>query len=148
MNIRFALPSELARLEEINSAAAAAHWSRQQWLEVFTAETPRRLAWVAEDDGGALGFLVALATSADWELENIAVLPESQRQGAGKAMLAELVARARAERAERVLLEVRASNEAALRLYRRCGFKQIGRRAQYYRNPTEDALVMVLNLEN
>ena len=148
MNIRFALPAEQARLEEINTVAAAAHWSRQQWLEVFTVETPRRLAWVAEEDDGTVGFLVALATSADWELENIAVLPESQRQGAGQALLAELVAQARTERAERILLEVRASNEAALRLYQRCGFKQIGRRAQYYRNPTEDALVMVLILQN
>ena len=47
---------------------------------------------------------------------------------------------------EKVFLEVRASNEAALGLYRRFGFSEAGRRANYYERPREDALVMVATL--
>jgi ribosomal-protein-alanine N-acetyltransferase len=147
MRIRFARPADLARLEEINTTAGpAAHWSRQQWLEVFVSTTPKRLVWVAEEDAAAVGFLVAQCSGPDWELENIAVLPELQRGGAGRALVEELVARARTERAERILLEVRASNRAAIGLYHQNGFQKMAVRGGYYSNPPEDALIMVLSL--
>ena len=90
-----------------------------------------------------VGFLVAQCGGAEWELENMAVLPAFRRLGAGSALLAVLLAEAAARKAERILLEVRPSNEAAIRLYRQGGFELLARRPGYYRDPAEDALIMV-----
>jgi ribosomal-protein-alanine N-acetyltransferase len=158
MRIRLAQPSDLARLMAISTAAGAAHWTPQQWQDIFHSQTPARLAWIAEvalpqaatDQSGkkaetAIGFLVALDGGPEWELENVAVLPAFRRRGAGRALLAVLLRQA-AGHAERILLEVRASNLPAIRLYNLSGFQQLAFRRDYYRNPTEDALILVHSL--
>jgi [ribosomal protein S18]-alanine N-acetyltransferase len=147
--IRPAGPADLPRLMAISQAEAlAAQWSEQHWLDIFHTQTPPRLAWLAEevpapDSARAIGFLVAQCGGAEWELENMAVLAGLRRRGAGSALLAALVAEARARRAERILLEVRASNRPAIRLYEQGGFQLLSRRPGYYRKPTEDALILV-----
>jgi ribosomal-protein-alanine N-acetyltransferase len=79
-------------------------------------------------------------------LENIAVLPECRRQGVAGALLSALLSQARRQHAERILLEVRASNEAAIHLYLANGFQTLARRRDYYRNPQEDAVILALPL--
>jgi ribosomal-protein-alanine N-acetyltransferase len=149
MEIRRAHSSDLAQLRAISEAAAsAAQWTGQQWLDIFLAQTPARLAWIAEDrnagnQGQGIGFLVARNGGPEWELENIAVLSEFHRQGVGRALLSALLAQARALQAERILLEVRASNQPAIHLYNNSGFQLLARRGGYYRNPNEDALILV-----
>jgi ribosomal-protein-alanine N-acetyltransferase len=160
MKLRLATEADLPQLVAISEAAgAAAHWSRQQWLDIFSTEIPARIAWIAEverADGQvcASGFLVAQSGTAsagagqdwegaDWELENIAVLPQFRRQRVGRELLSALLAHAAQRRAKRILLEVRESNEAAICLYRASGFQLLGRRRVYYRNPAEDALILV-----
>ena len=149
MQIRRAHSSDLPQLKAISAtAASASQWTQQQWLDIFHTETPARLAWIAEDrnapdQGQGIGFLVARNGGPEWELENIAVLPEFHRQGVGRALLSALLAEARALEAERILLEVRASNQPAIRLYNSKGFQLLARRAGYYRNPDEDALILV-----
>jgi len=91
----------------------------------------------------AVGFLVAQCGGAEWELENMAVLPAVRRRGAGLALLVALLAEARTRGAERILLEVRPSNQAAICLYGQGGFELLARRLGYYRDPVEDALIMV-----
>ena len=95
----------------------------------------------------AIGFLVAQCGGAEWELENMAVLPGFRRRGAGAALLAALLAEARARQAERILLEVRPSNQSAIHLYGQGGFALLARRPDYYRDPVEDALIMVRLLQ-
>jgi ribosomal protein S18 acetylase RimI-like enzyme len=90
-----------------------------------------------------IGFLVAQCGGAEWEVENMAVLPSFRRLGAGSALLATLVAEAQLARAERVLLEVRPSNRPAIRLYEQANFVLLARRPGYYQDPVEDALIMV-----
>jgi [ribosomal protein S18]-alanine N-acetyltransferase len=147
MKIRIARESDLPQLISLSdSAGEAAHWTRQQWLDIFHSQTPSRLAWIAEAERGAggqaAGFLVAQTGAPEWELENIAVLPEYRRQGVARALLSALLAQARSLLAERILLEVRASNEAAIRLYHASGFQTLARRRDYYRNPSEDAIIL------
>jgi len=167
MNIRLAGEGDLPQLQAIsNSSSSAAHWSQQQWLDIFRCQSPARLVWIAEqperrrvprpqgaleaEPGGqeapkreifAFGFLVAQCGGAEWELENIAVLPVLRRRGVGAALLSTLLEEARRRQAERILLEVRASNQAAIRLYGQAGFQLLARRRGYYQNPAEDALL-------
>ena len=74
------------------------------------------------------------------------MLPEFRRRGVGRGLLSALVAQARCLGAERILLEVRDSNQTAIRFYGSEGFQLLGRRRGYYRNPDEDALILVHQL--
>lgn len=179
MNIRLARQSDLPQLIAISdSSDSAAHWTQQQWLDIFLSQISPRLAWIAErpqperrllpptrlrsssvakvgeQEVSALethlpsgvGFLVAQCASPEWELENMAVLPAFRRRGVAADLLSALLGEARARQAERVLLEVRASNQAAIRLYGQGGFQPLARRQGYYQNPAEDALIYVHRL--
>lgn len=81
------------------------------------------------------------------DLQNIAVAPERQRRGLGRALLADAVAAARRRHACEIFLDVRADNGPAHALYRAAGFAEIGRRRDYYA-PGQDALVLRLDLRS
>ena len=93
------------------------------------------------------GFVVVRLEGDDAELYNIAVAAENRRQGIGRRLLALALKEAAERGAERVFLEVRASNTAARRLYAQNGFEMIGVRPGYYERPKEDAVMMVCSLK-
>ena len=105
--------------------------------------------WVGElgDEVVAYGILSIAAGEA--HVMNLCVAPAYQGRGFGKQMLAHLMRVARKHRADMILLEVRPSNRAAVRLYHSMGFNEIGRRKAYYpaAGGREDALVMARMLE-
>ncbi|NES93766.1 MAG: ribosomal protein S18-alanine N-acetyltransferase [Desertifilum sp. SIO1I2] len=72
----------------------------------------------------------------------VAVHPDYRAQGLGQALLFSLLKVARDCALERATLEVRASNQAAVRLYEKFGFAVAGRRRRYYKDPEEDALIL------
>ena len=92
------------------------------------------------------GFIVARVIADELHVNNVAVRPEYQRLRLGLELLQHTLVQAKQRGASVAHLEVRAGNQAAQRLYRRCGFQAVGRRKKYYRNPTEDALLMSLSL--
>jgi ribosomal-protein-alanine acetyltransferase len=155
MEIRPAHPADLPRLIALAAEApSAAHWSRQLWLDILNShsgdshseashqQSSLRRVWIAEDPAAPIGFLVALC-GPEWELENIVVATAFRRRGVGRALLSTLLDQARARRAERILLEVRVSNREAQDFYLQSGFQQLARRRDYYRDPQEDALILV-----
>jgi ribosomal-protein-alanine N-acetyltransferase len=89
---------------------------------------------------------VASLLPPEAELETIAVAKEGQRHGIASLLLRALIQELEAERVSRLALEVRASNQAALRFYQARGFKQTGRRPRYYADPEEDAVLLELTL--
>ncbi len=150
MNIRAADESDISQLVAISEAAdSAAHWTPQQWTDIFCSQAPPRCAWIAQQESNSriIGFLVAQHNGPEWELENIAVLPDFRRQGAGAQLMSALLSHARVHDAERILLELRASNLSAYRFYHVSGFQVLARRRAYYGNPVEDALIMVRTFE-
>lgn len=74
----------------------------------------------------------------------LAVNPQYHRQGVGAALLYSLIKTARDRNLERATLEVRVSNQAAISLYEKFGFKTAGRRRRYYNDNGEDALILWL----
>jgi ribosomal-protein-alanine N-acetyltransferase len=82
---------------------------------------------------------------AEAELESIGVEAARQRRGVGTRLLEALAGELLGAGAEELFLEVRASNQRALGLYRRAGFVETGRRARYYADPVEDAVLMALH---
>lgn len=103
-------------------------------------------AWVLRDQAGVLlGYFLLMPIFDEAHLLNVAVSGERQGQGLGRFLLNQAVACARGLGMTSVLLEVRPSNERALKIYERYGFKQIGRRKGYYpaaNQQREDAIVM------
>jgi len=85
---------------------------------------------------------VAWLGEAEGHLGNLAVIPEARRGGIARALLEDLLAHAGPPGARRIALEVRVSNFAAQALYRAHGFRLAGLRRGYYRDTSEDALVM------
>lgn len=143
MLIRPAHPSDvdlLAALEQ--RAQTAAHWPIEQYRKLFDGDGPRRLAMVAERDGALAGFIVARAMPPECEIENVVVDDGHRRKGVASALLWTVLEYVRADGAQRIFLEVRESNVAARRLYAAAGFREQGRRKDYYRDPPEDALIL------
>jgi ribosomal-protein-alanine N-acetyltransferase len=133
------------------SAGDSVRWSRSHYIDALASEPQPRLLLVAEREGdqqGIVGFIMARVVGDEWEIENVAVSPPMQKKGLGGTLLASLVERARQARSARILLDVRASNAAAIALYEKHGFRQDGIRKDYYSNPTEDALLFSLSLGN
>src|SRR5215217_680201 len=92
------------------------------------------------------GYIVARETAGELHINNFAVRPEYRRRGVGAALLNRVIEEARRRQANAAFLEVRSANHAAQALYEKCGFKAIARRANYYSEPREDAVVMSLVL--
>jgi ribosomal-protein-alanine N-acetyltransferase len=96
--------------------------------------------------GVILGFAVASLLPPQAELETIAVATKWQRRGVARRILTAMTEELRKAMITEVLLEVRASNSAALAFYRALGFAIAGRRPLYYADPIEDAVLMELRL--
>lgn len=92
------------------------------------------------------GFIVGRLLAGELHVNNVAVRCEFRRSGLGSHLLETTLTQARQRGATVSHLEVRAGNVAAQGLYQRSGFQVVGRRKKYYRNPTEDALLMSLSL--
>lgn len=92
------------------------------------------------------GYIVARETAGELHINNVAVRSDYRRLGIGAALLNRVLDEARKRKANAAFLEVRSANHAAQTLYEKCGFKAIARRADYYSEPREDAVVMTLVL--
>ena len=104
--------------------------------------------WCYESAGVIEGYGVLSVAAGESHLLNLTVRPEAQRRGIGSKMMCHFLQLARRHNADLVLLEVRPSNHAAVALYLKCGFNEIGVRRGYY--PTErgreDALIFARSL--
>jgi ribosomal-protein-alanine N-acetyltransferase len=147
--IRGMTPSDIDRVMEIaESLKEAPSWPRAAFERALDpAAQPRRIALVAEAAGTVAGFAVASLLPPEAELETIAVASTAQRHGLARRLVAGLAAELGAAQITEVILEVRASNQPAQGLYRGLGFAETGRRARYYHDPVEDAVLMRLRLE-
>ena len=92
------------------------------------------------------GYIVARESAGELHINNVAVRDQYRRRGIGNALLGRIVETAKRLGVKVAFLEVRAGNHAAQSLYEKNGFKPIARRADYYTDPREDAVVMSLVL--
>ena len=121
-------------------------WSEKSFA--FTLQHPELLYLPLAYDGEKLaGYAVLFCLFETGELQNIAVREEYRGRGLGEKLLGRCLDEARRKGAEKVLLEVRKSNAPAIALYQKAGFSAAGERQNYYRLPTEDALIMAKELK-
>ena len=120
-------------------------WSEQSWWAEL-AGRPRRSYVVGEQGGAVVGYAGVDRGGEVADVMTIAVVPAAQGQGVGKVLMDWLIAEARRGGAEQLMLEVRADNVAAQRLYSKAGFVMLTVRRRYYEPGDVDAHIMRLTL--
>jgi ribosomal-protein-alanine N-acetyltransferase len=138
----------LADLDEvmvIEEAIYSFPWTRGIFRDCLSVGYPCRVLQV---DGEVVAYAILSVAAGEAHILTLCVSPETRRQGYGELMLADLLQLARERRADSIYLEVRPSNQAAIRLYEKTGFKEIGIRPDYYPDEfgREDAMVMAMTL--
>lgn len=132
-------PGDSERVRELLSDIPTA----ALWGEEPASGSQNGVSWlVAERHGAICGLIVFRSVADEAEILNLAVDARKRRQGIGSRLIERAIEECKAEGARRIFLEVRESNEGARKFYGRARFQESGRRRQYYREPTEDALVL------
>lgn len=133
------------RVAEISALTLPEGWSYQEICKVLQYDyNVYYIAWdTLQED--VVGFAGIMVIAEDSELLNIAVDPQYQHKGIGTLLMDKIVEESWKHGADRILLEVRSSNTMAQRLYKQYCFAMIGKRKNYYSNPTEDAWIMSLD---
>ncbi|MBJ7328850.1 MAG: ribosomal protein S18-alanine N-acetyltransferase [Solirubrobacteraceae bacterium] len=131
--------SDLPQVIAIERRAFPTAWS----LAMFVLELskPSGVCLTAVRDGKLVGYLICSKYDTVWHIMNVAVDPDVRRQRVATSLIDELLRRIDDADA-RYTLEVRPSNQPAIDLYERYGFRSAGRRRRYYQDNGEDALIM------
>src|SRR5262245_50416653 len=139
---------DLVDVVEIEESSGLNRWGYDAYQrELFTNENSIMIVARNLAVGPAvIGFFAGWIVQDELHVNNVATHQDYRRIGVGRSLMEAAEDEARRRGALHVLLEVRASNEAAQMMYRNLGFSFIGRRRDYYRLPIEDALVMKLKL--
>ncbi len=140
---RSARLDDLDAMLTIERASFLDPWSKASLKEEIESDSP---PLVIELDDKVVAYLCDWVVLDERHITNLAVHPDYRRQGLGRNLLVATIALARSSGCQRLLLEVRPSNVTALRLYLGLGFVELYRRRGYYIKPSEDGLVMVLEL--
>lgn len=143
--IRSMLPSDLRAVADVERSAYDYPWSRGIFRDCLLAGYS---SLVLELDGNVAGYAIMSVAGGEAHILNICVHPDVQRIGYGRRLLHALLVKAEEAEAQRIFLEVRPSNPAALHLYQSVGFEKVGIRPAYYQavNGREDAVVLALRL--
>ena len=140
MTIEKARPGHIAALAELESRCFSDPWPEDmigRMLDRFT---------VATEGDALMGYIVLSTVLDEGNIDNVAVSPVFRRRGVADALVLDTIARSRDMGLAFLMLEVRAGNEPAIALYRKHGFREVGRRKNYYEKPREDAILMTLVL--
>ena len=132
---------DLEQVMTIEEANFSVPWTETGFFTFLLREDT--LFLVAEEGDKILGYCGVVTVQDEGDITNVAVEKNSQNQGIGKKLLEEMFQRTQKAGVCRLFLEVRAGNAAALHLYEKMGFVQMGIRKNYYEQPVEDGVVMM-----
>ena len=140
MQIRPMTTEDCAQVAAIETMSFSMPWSLHAFTEA--SRNPNYRFLVAEESGEILGYCGFVYVLDEAEIPNVCVSPEARRRGVGTALMQALAEQARTLGILTLYLEVRQSNTAAQKLYRRMGFEEVGIRKNFYDLPKEDAVLM------
>jgi len=133
--------ADLDAIETIEREAYPTPWSRSMFASELAK--PTSLSLGAFEPGGALvGYLIISRYVDAWHVMNVAVASSNRRRGIARVLLDRLFEATASDERRGYTLEVRVSNEGAIKLYEALGFKARGVRRGYYTDNREDALIM------
>ncbi len=148
LSIRSLTKSDTEKISQIANQFAHNTWTQRVFDDCLKAQY---LGWVLENElGETVGFMVALIDQSECQLMNIGIDPHYQRQGFAHHLLEALVKHLKKTQVMHLSLEVRQSNTAAIALYRKMGFREVGLRKNYYPfgRKREDGLILFLSIQS
>ena len=129
----------------LEQASFSTPWSEKSIGEELNNEWA--IWYVALEEETLLGYIGVQFGLDGGDIMTIATAPEARNRGLGQKLVETILDIFREKDLGYLTLEVRPSNAPALRLYEKLGFQEVGRRKKYYREPTEDALLLTLYLK-
>lgn len=132
--------SDIEDVYKIVLQSFADPWTKNSLIS--SVEADGSVCYIAEVSSITVGFLIAQDISGEINLDSIAVNTEYRGKGIAKAMMSALCEYSHLNGCKLITLEVRSANESAIRLYDHFGFKRVGLRKNYYKNPSDDAILM------
>lgn len=133
---------DLNEIERIEGESYPTPWSRSMFAGELAKPSSLSLGAFDPDTGALLGYLVISRYVDAWHVMNVAVAPAYRRRGIARTLLDRLFDETSSDERRGYTLEVRVSNEGAIRLYEQLGFVSRGVRRGYYTDNREDALIM------
>ena len=140
MIIRTMQKGDVAAVAALEAQIFPMPWSAAGFADTLPREDIIFLVAYEQDE--LLGYVGIYCTLDEVEITNVAVAPAARRRGIARALLTELKQQLACRNVARIVLEVRVSNEPAIRLYEQMGFSVLGVRKNFYEKPTEDAYIM------
>jgi ribosomal-protein-alanine N-acetyltransferase len=133
---------DLAEIERIERRSYPTPWSRSMFAGELSKPSSYCIGAVDGDVDRLAAYLIVSRYVDAWHVMNVAVDPRYRRRGLARQLLTELFGATSSDSMRGYTLEVRVSNDAAIKLYERLGFKISGVRRGYYTDNREDAYVM------
>lgn len=137
-------PEDVSRVAEIERVSFSTPWSETSFLsEIYNRHSITR---VAEIGDVMVGYICARQIADECHLLDLAVHPDYRRHGIAASLFMDVLSEFKNCECRFFYLEVRATNGDAKKIYEKFGFKGVGTRKNYYINPTDDAVIMRLEL--
>ena len=141
MEIRKAIPCDAAKIAALESEIFSDPWSERTVTD--TISQVGSMCYVALSNGEVIAYILGRIIPPEGELYRIATAKSHRNRGIAYRLLDYTVKCSRGPGLELLFLEVRSKNEAAIGLYRSYGFREMGIRKNYYKEPLDDAIIML-----
>ena len=145
MEIRRSLPADAREIALAEASVFTDPWSEEDIIS--TISTEGAMCYTALADGEVIAYILGRQIAPEGEIYRIATKESHRRRGVAYRLLDYTVKCERGRGLESLFLEVREKNEAAIALYSSYGFQKIAVRKNYYKNPTDNAIIMLLQNE-
>lgn len=148
MTVREMTWDDLEQVVEIENENFSVPWTETGFFTYLMRSDALFLVAENEEEELVAGYIGIIMAADEGDITNVSVKKELQEQGIGTMLLQELASRTKEMGIEKIFLEVRESNVAALALYEKQGFERMGVRKNYYTDPIEDAITMCRKLSH
>ncbi len=141
MEIRRSVPADAKEIAAAEIAVFQDPWCERDITDAISQSGS--MCYTATSDGKVVAYIIGRQISPEGEIYRIATLPSHRRRGIAYRLLDYAVKCERGKGLESLFLEVREKNIPARNLYKSYGFREIGVRKNYYKNPPDNAIVML-----
>lgn len=141
MDFRRAIPDDAPGIAALEEAIFPDAWDYRSVMDLITTEGA--MCFTASEGGRVIAYVIGRLIAPEGEIYRVAVDAAYRKRGIAYRLLDYAMKTSRGKGLENAFLEVRSMNTPAINLYRAYGFVEVGRRKNYYRNPTDDAIVML-----
>lgn len=141
MDFRRSIPDDADGIARLEAEIFPDPWSYRSVIDLISTEGA--MCFTAVADGEVVAYVIGRLIAPEGEIYRVAVKEEYRKRGIAYRLIDYAMKTSRGAGLETTFLEVRSMNTPAINLYRAYGFTEIGRRKNYYQNPTDDAILML-----